>query len=158
MVSILNRDRNVMEMQFNRADVNTQWGMWRRDPSIQRVMGSLARTMIDFFQEQSRPNNWFFFLCTGIGRILKDSINLWTLLTHLAPGFNIYFKAGLPWLYGPLSHELRVARRPKWRKRQTAVYPAHSKVGSKSLMLMKPSGGSQLGDSDNPFRRWSLEQ
>lgn len=46
-----------MEMQLNIADVNRQWGVRREHPAIQRVMGSLARTMIDFFQEQSRPNN-----------------------------------------------------------------------------------------------------
>lgn len=39
-----------------------------------------------------------------------------------------------------------------------AVYPAQSWVESKSFKLIKPSGDSQLEDSHNSLRMWSLAQ
>lgn len=105
---ILNLDRSIIEMQFNTANVNMKWGMWRKDPSIQRVMGSLARTRIDFFSPRTKlvQKLIFFFLCTGIGWLLNKSIILWTYT--FGTGVHIFcFKYGVAWLYGALPCGMR---------------------------------------------------
>lgn len=45
-----------------------------------------------------------------------------------------------------------MARRPVQSGRQTAVGPAHGWVGSKLAALMKPSGDSHLGGSEDSLR------